>query len=274
MAITTTAIAMIDDFLLRALLGGFGVALAAGPLGCFVLWRRLAYFGDALAHSALLGVALGYVLGLEGPIGVFFVALAIAGLLTLLRRRGLLAGDALLGILSHGALAAGVVLMTLAAALRTDLLAYLFGDILAVGTADLIWIYAGASIALLGLVVLWRPLLGITLDEDLARAEGRPVVALELALMVLMAVFVAVAMKVAGVLLTTALLVVPAATARPLARSPEGMAILAALAGCLAVALGLLASARFDTPAGPSMVLAAVALFALGLVGKRGPRAT
>jgi zinc transport system permease protein len=256
---------MIDDFLVRAAAAGVAVALAGGPLGCLVVWRRMAYFGDALAHGALLGVVLGLAAGIDPQLGTAAICLALALLLILLRRQRRLASDTLLGILSHGALAAGLVGASLMAAFNADLLAYLFGDILAVGTKDLAWIFGASALAIIALAVAWRPLLASTVHEELAMAEGFKVDRANLLLMLAMAGFVAVAMKAVGVLLTTAMLIVPAATARRFARTPEEMAGFASLSGALAVILGLAGATAFDTPAGPSIVLAAMALFAVSL---------
>ncbi len=255
---------MIDDFLLRAGLAGFAVAMAGGPLGCLIVWRRMAYFGDALAHGALLGVVLGLAAGIDPQLGTGALALAMALLLILARRRRRLASDTLLGILSHGALAAGLVGASLMAAFNADLLAYLFGDILAVGRADLYWILGAGALALGALGLAWRPLVAGTVHEELAIAEGLKVDRANLLLMLAMAAFVAVAMKAVGVLLTTAMLILPAAAARRFARSPEEMAGFASLAGVLSVILGLAGAVAFDIPAGPSIVLAALVLFAAG----------
>jgi len=252
-----------EDFILRALLGGVAAALVAGPLGCFVVWRRMAYFGDALAHSALLGVALGFLLGLDLRLGTLAVCLALALLLILLQRPGGLASDTALGILAHTALSAGLVAVSLMERLRADLMGYLFGDILAVTPGDLGWIWGGGALALALLGWLWRDLLALTVHEELAQAEGVPAWRVRLAFMGLIALVVAIAMKIVGVLLITSLLIIPPAAARRFARTPEQMAFLAALLGCAAVAGGLAASLRWDTPAGPSVVLAAAALFAL-----------
>jgi zinc transport system permease protein len=252
-----------DDFVLRALLAGIGLALAMGPLGVFVVWQRMAYFGDTLAHSALLGVGLGILLGLEVSLGIVAVCLTVAVLLVLLRRQRGLADDTLLGILSHGTLALGLVVLAFMEGFRADLLGYLFGDVLAVDRADVIGIYAGGLGALAVLAWLWRPLLSITVHEELARVEGVPVLAVRLAFMALIAVLIAVAMKVVGILLVTSLLIIPAAAARRFARTPEAMALLAALAGVLAVVLGLAGSLAWDLPSGPAIVAAAALLFAL-----------
>lgn len=260
-----------DEFLLRALLAGLGVALVAGPLGAFVVWRRMAYFGDTLAHSALLGVALAYLLSIDLNLGVLITCVAVALILLALQRQQRLASDTLLGILAHTALSLGLVTLAFLETLRVDLMGFLFGDILAVGWRDVALIWAGGLVVLGALALLWRPLLAITVHEELAQVEGVPVVRVRLALTLLLAVVVALAMKVVGILLITSLLIIPAAAARRFSRTPEAMAALAALAGCLAVAGGLAGSLRLDTPAGPSVVVAAALLFAFtGLVPRRG----
>jgi zinc transport system permease protein len=258
--------ARMDDFLLCALLGGLGVALAAGPLGTFIIWRRMAYFGDTLAHSGLLGVVLGAVLHINPQLGVVLTCLLVALALVLLQRQRGLATDTLLGILAHATLSLGLVALAFLETVRVDLVGYLFGDILAINVSDLYWIWGGGLLALAALAGLWRPLLAITVHEELARVEGVAVFPVRLAFMLLIALVIAVAMKVVGILLITSLLIIPAAAARRFAHSPEGMAALASLFGSAAVGLGLWASLRWDTPAGPSVVIAATTLFALGFV--------
>ncbi|WP_018233642.1 zinc ABC transporter permease subunit ZnuB [Thioalkalivibrio thiocyanodenitrificans] len=250
-----------DDFILRALMGGMAVALVAGPLGAFVVWRRMAYFGDTLAHSALLGVALGFLLGISMNLTVIALCTGLAVLLVLLQRQRRLASDTLLGILAHSTLSLGLVAVAFLEGVRIDLMGYLFGDILAVSQTDLAWIFGGGLLALLLLAVLWRPLLAMTVHEDLARVEGVPVMWVSLGFMLLIAVVIAVAMKVVGILLITSLMIIPAATARRLAATPEQMAVLAGVFGALAVAGGVAGSLQWDTPTGPSIVVAAAALF-------------
>jgi zinc transport system permease protein len=263
---------MMESFFLRALIGGIGVALVAGPFGSFVVWRRLAYFGDTLAHSALLGVALGFLLHINLTLGIVVVSLTLVLFLFLLQRQKRLASDTLLGILAHTALSLGLVVLAMMETVRVDLISYLFGDILAVGRVDLAWIFGGGGAALLLLALLWRPLLAVTVHEDLARVEGVPVDAVNLAFMALIAVAVALMMKVVGLILVTSLFIIPAATARRFVNTPEGMALVAALFGCLAVGGGLFASWTWDTPAGPSIVLAAAVWFILShiLPGRSG----
>ena len=254
------------DFLLYALLAGLALAVVAGPLGSFVVWRRMAYFGDTLSHAALLGVALGFLLDVSPTVAVTVGCLLLAGLLGTLPQRQPLASDKLLGILAPSTLSLGLVVLSFMHEVRIDLMAYLFGDLLAISPTDLAWILGGSAAVLALLVTLWRPLLAITVHEELARVEGLPVAGLRLALMLLIAVVIAVAMKIVGVLLITSLLIIPAAAAQRHARSPEQMALGASLLGVLAVCGGLALSWFKDTPAGPSIVVAAAALFLLSFV--------
>ena len=252
-----------DDFLWRALWGGIGVALLVGPLGCFIVWRRMAYFGDTLSHSALLGITLGFLLETNLNLTLLAVCITIALLLVLLQRQKRLATDTLLGILSHSALSLGIVALTFVQGLRIDLSAYLFGDLLTVTQTDLYWVYGGGTLILVMLFFLWRPLLSITLHEELAQVEGIPVARTQLLFMLLVAMVVALSMKIIGVLLITSLLIIPPATAQAFSRTPEQMAFLASLIGCLSVILGLGISWRWDTPTSPSIVVAATGLFML-----------
>ncbi|ABK45670.1 ABC-3 protein [Magnetococcus marinus MC-1] len=256
---------MWNDFMLLAWVAGVGVALVSGPLGCFVVWRRMAYFGDTMAHGALLGVALGLIMALNLTLAVVLVCIAIALILLMLQSNSRVSGDTLLGILSHSALSLGLVGLSFMSGLRVDLMAYLFGDILAVSWQDLGWIYGGGALVLLLLWRIWNPLLALTLHEGLARAEGVPVTQIRLIFMLLIAVVIAVAMKIVGILLITSLLIVPAAAARNLSRSPEQMAGWAVVVGVLAVSGGLWGSLNWDTPSGPSIVVVGLGLFLLSL---------
>jgi zinc transport system permease protein len=258
-----------DDFVVRALLGGLGLAVIAGPLGALVVWRRMAFFGDALSHSALLGITLGFALGIDLTVGIVAVCMVIAALLVSLQRRIRVATDTLLGIFAHSTLSLGLVAIAFMDRLRVDLIAYLFGDILAVTAADLAWIYGGGVIVLGTLILLWRQLLSVTVHEELARIEGVPVERLRLAFVLLIAITVAAAMKIVGVLLITALLIIPPAAARRFARTPEQMAVLAGAIGMIAVAAGVTTSLAADTPTGPSIVVAAMVLFAMTVVMPR-----
>ena len=256
---------MLDDFLVRAGLAGIGVALAAGPLGSMVVWRRMAYFGDATSHAAILGVALALATDLPIGFGTLFVALMMAATVATLAARGW-AMDTTLGVLAHSALALGLVAVSFVPGARLDLSAYLFGDILAVSRSDLGFIWGGA-LAVVGLLIWrWQGLLTATLNEDLAYASGINPDRERLILTLALALTVAVALKVVGALLIAAMLIIPAAAARGVARSPEGMAVMAAGIGALATLGGLAASLAYDTPAGPSIVVIAAAVFSLSAV--------
>lgn len=251
---------MLDDFMVRAALAGVGVALAAAPLGCFVVWRRMAYFGDATAHAALLGVALS--LAFEGPImlGVLAISLVIALLVSTLSGRGL-AEDTLLGVVAHSMLALGLLAVSLMSGVRMDLMAYLIGDILAVSKQDVGIIWVGALCVCTLMFTRWQALLSVTLNPDLATASGINARREQLLMTLALAVVVAVAIKVVGALLISALLIIPAAAARPLSRTPEMMAFLAALIGAAAALGGLAAAFQWDTPTGPTIVSIAAAAF-------------
>ncbi len=257
---------MLDDFFVRALLAGIGLALTTGPLGCFVIWRRMAYFGDTMAHSALLGVALSLLLSLNLMVSVFVVAATISLLLLVLQRRQALSSDALLGILSHATLAIGLVMVAFMSWVRLDLIAFLFGDILAVTVTDIAIVWGGGIFVLVALAYLWRPLLAATVNAELAEAEGLKPERARLIFMLLMALVIAIAMKIVGIMLITALLIIPAAAARRFSATPEVMAVLASVIGAVAVVGGLFGSLTYDTPSGPSIVVAAVILFLASLL--------
>ena len=252
---------MLDDFLIRAALAALGTGLAASVLGCFVVWRRMAYFGDATAHAAILGVALSLTFSVSIFVGVLAVAVAMAVTVHGLSARGQ-AMDVSLGVLAQGALAAGLVAVALLPGARVDLDAYLFGDVLTVGRADLAVIWGGAALVLGVLWRHWSALLTATLNPDLAQAAGIDPKREQLVLTLLLAAVVGVAIKVVGALLITALLIIPAAAARPLAATPEAMARLAAIAGAVSALGGVRVSLWFDTPVGPTIVCVAAALFA------------
>lgn len=263
-----------DDFLLRAALGGVGVALAAGPLGCIVVWRRMSYFGAALAHAALLGVALGFLLDINPTLGILILCLFLGITLIMLERQRLLASDTLLGILAHATLALGLVCVAFMERLRIDLMGYLFGDVLAVSSRDLYVIYGLTIASLVVLAVIWRSLLSATVNEEIAEVEGVSVSRAKTMFVLLLATVIAIGMKIVGVLLIVSLLIIPAAAARRLSATPEGMAIASATIGVLSVLAGLASSFQWDVPTGPMMVVAATAFFAVSLVLPRRRFAT
>ncbi|MGY0149623.1 zinc ABC transporter permease subunit ZnuB [Edwardsiella tarda] len=253
------------ELLLPGWLAGALLALAAGPLGSFVVWRRMSYFGDTLAHASLLGVAFGLLLDVNPFYAVIAVTLVLACALVWLERRPQLAVDTLLGIMAHSALSLGLVVVALMSNVRVDLMAYLFGDLLAVTYQDVVLIAIGVVLVLALLLWQWRALLSMTISPDLAHVDGVPLERTKLLLMLTTALTIGLAMKFVGALIITSLLIIPAATARRFARTPEQMATGAVLVGWLAISGGLALSAWYDTPAGPSVVLCAAFLFMLSL---------
>lgn len=257
---------MLNDFFIRAMMAGVGVALVVGPLGCFVVWRRMAYFGATMSHGALLGVAGAVYAGLDPQIGVLVMGLLVAPALLLLERFAKLATDTLLGILAHATLALGLVLVAFMTWIRIDLMSYLFGDILAVSERDIAVIFGAGAVVLGVLVWLWRPLLASTVSEEIAAAEQMRPQLMRLIFMLLIAMVIAMSMKIVGILLIVSMFVLPPAIARAYANSPERMALFAALAGVLSVVGGLYGSLKLDLPSGPAIVVTAFVLFLASLL--------
>ncbi|MFZ3407651.1 zinc ABC transporter permease subunit ZnuB [Vibrio chagasii] len=256
------------EFLLPSILAGLGIALIAGPLGSFVVWRKMAYFGDTLAHASLMGLALGFLFNINLYFALLICCLMLAVLLVTLQKQKLVATDTLLGILAHSALSLGLVAVSFLDNVRVDLMSYLFGDLLAVSPTDLVFIYAGAGVIGLVLAIFWRPLLSTTVNEDLAAVDGINIDLMRLILMLLVGIVIAVGMKFVGALIMTSLLIIPAATARKFSSTPEQMALFASIIGSIAVCGGLSLSWFYDTPAGPSVVISAAAMFMLSQMVK------
>lgn len=257
---------MFDDFFIRALIAGVGIAIIAGPLGCLVIWRRLSYFGDTLSHSALLGVTLAYAFSINITLSVFVISSIVAILLINLQTRTKLAGDSLLGLLAHSTLAIGLVLIGFLSSIRFDLMGLLFGDILAVTTEDIALVWIGGIIILGILYYIWKSIFSATVNYDLAAAEGmRPEIS-NFIFTLLLAAVIALSIKMIGALLITGLLLIPAAIARNLSNSPKQMIIISVLAGITSVVIGLFTSLELNTASGPSIIVASLALFVLSLI--------
>ena len=256
---------MFDDFFIRALVAGIGVAIVTGPLGCFVVWRRLSYFGDTLAHSALLGVTIAYSFQFNIAFSVFLISSLIALILIKLQKRTNLPGDALLGLLAHSSLAVGLVVIGFLTFIRFDIMGLLFGDILAVNNTDLLIIWLGGGLILLVLKIIWKPLFASTVNYELAEAEGLNPDRAKAVFTILMAALIAISIKMVGLLLITGMLIIPAAMARNVSDSPFKMVLFSIIGGLLSVLIGLFSSLEFNTPSGPSIIAAALFLFILSL---------
>ena len=256
---------MLDDFFIRALIAGIGVAIVTGPLGCFVVWRRLSYFGDTLAHSALLGVTLAYSMEFNIAFSVFIISSLIALTLIQLQKRTNLPGDALLGLLAHSSLAVGLVVIGFLSFIRFDIMGVLFGDILSVNINDLLAIWLGGALILLVLWFIWKPLFASTVNYELAEAEGMKPERMNAIFTILLAALIAIAIKMVGLLLITGMLIIPTAMARNLSNNPKQMVIFSVIGGLLSVLIGLYASFEINTSSGPTIVTVALILFILSL---------
>ncbi len=238
---------MFDDFLFRALIAGIGIALVTGPLGCFVVWRRLSFFGDTLAHSALLGVLLSVAFDLNISLTIFTVSSLIALLLLRLQKTTNLPSDALLGLLSHSSLAVGLVILGFLSFIQFDIMGVLFGDILSVNVNDLLAIWIGGAI--------------------IAEAEGMNPERVNAIFTILLAALIAISIKMVGLLLITGMLIIPTTMARNLSNNPKQMVILSIIGGLLSVFIGLYTSFEINTSSGPTIVVVALILFILSLIG-------
>tara|TARA_B100000963_G_scaffold360221_1_gene390324 strand:- start:81 stop:884 length:804 start_codon:yes stop_codon:yes gene_type:complete len=257
---------MLDDFFIRALLAGIGIALVTGPLGCFIIWRRLSFFGDTLAHAALLGVTMAVFFEINIAFSVFLISSVVALILIKLQKSTKLPGDALLGLLAHSSLAVGLVVIGFLTSIRFDVMGLLFGDILAVNQNDLLLIWIGGAFILLILKFIWKPLFASTVNHELAEAEGMEPNKFNAIFTVLMAAVIAISIKIVGLLLITGMLIMPAAMGRNLSNNPQQMVKLSVIGGLLSVIIGLFSSLQFNTPSGPSIITAALILFCFSLI--------
>ena len=256
---------MFDDFFIRALVAGLGIALVTGPLGCFVIWRRLSFFAGTLAHSSLLGVTLAFSFDINISFSVLLISSALALILLKLQKSTKLPNDALLGLLAHSSLAIGLVVIGFLSYIRFDIMGLLFGDILAVTTDDLLVIWTGGALILIVLKLIWKPLLASTVNYELAEAEGLNPDRAKAIFTILMAAVIAISIKMVGLLLITGMLIIPAAMARNISDSPQKMVLFSIIGGLLSVILGLYSSLEFNTSSGPSIIAAALILFILSL---------
>ena len=257
---------MFEDFIIRAFAAGIGLALITGPLGCFIIWRRLSYFGDTIAHSALLGVVIAYAMNFNLIIAVFAVSCFIALSLLFLQKRTNLPDDALLGLLAHSVLAIGLVLLGILSFIRIDLMGLLFGDILSVNITDVLFVWIGGSIVLIVLILIWRPLFAATVNLELAKAEGLNADLANAIFTILIASVIAISIKIVGILLITGLLIIPAAASRNLSSTPIQMAIISSVIGLVSVVLGLQTSMIWNSPTGPTILAIALGVFILTLI--------
>lgn len=251
------------ELLIPSLITGIALSFITGPLGCFVVWRKMSYFGDTLSHAALLGISFGFLLHINPFYSVIFVIILLAICLVVLETQQKLAIDTLLGILAHSSLSLGIIVISLMSNIRVDLMGYLFGDLLAITFTDMYLIILGVICVMIVLFFYWNKFLFITVNEELAYTNGINIIKTKLILTLLLALTIGLSMKFVGALIITSLLIIPAATARSYAKTPEQMAILAIIVGIFSVIGGLMISVYYDTPTGPSVVIVNALLFIL-----------
>lgn len=254
-------------FLTRALIGVVMLAVLTAVLGVFVVLRRMAFFGDAIAHSSLAGVALGLLFGLDPTVGAIAFSIFIAFGIVFVSRKKILALDTIIGVFFAAAVAIGVLVIG-ELEVRVDLLGFLFGDILALNNTDL-WVIGILGVIVLALIaVATKPLVQIAFQEDLARVTGVPVAVYEYFFMLMLALVIALGIKVAGVILIGPLLIIPAAAAKNIARDFRGMLAFSVLFGVVSGVLGLVGSYVLNTASGPTIILVSSVFFFLTLIAR------
>jgi zinc transport system permease protein len=251
----------VEDFIIRGIVAAIGISIIAGSLGCFVIWKRMSYFSESISHSALLGVSLGIVSGIGIHFGLIIVGVMFASLIVILQQRKFLSNDAILGIFSHIALSLGIVVLSLVGDANTDYFGFLFGDILSITDSDVLWVYSVVVVVGSLLIYFWQRLLLLTLNEELAVAEGLNETLYKLLFMLMIALTVSVSVQIVGVLLITSLLIIPPAIARVFSATPLQMVFGAIVVSIVSVFAGLGVSMNYDLAAGPSIVIALGVIF-------------
>ena len=255
----------LDDFLVRSVIAGLIMVVIAAPMGCLMVWQRLAFLSDTLGHAAVMGVGLGLLLEVTPVFGVLAVALLIVFSLNRVNSFNSALSETTLAIISHTGLAGGIILVGLLPAQSVNLEAILFGDLLATTSADLTRLLITTVVLLLLLLHYWRSFVAVSVSREIAQAEGIEVRKVQLLMYIMIALLVAVMMKVMGVLLIAAMLVIPTSSARLFSRSPEQMVAVSALYGLGALAGGISSSFHFDWQTGPAIVVSATLLLLITL---------
>ncbi len=250
-----------DEILLYAMIGGLALSFITGPLGCFVVWQRMAYFGETVAHGTLLGFVLSQVTQWPLFVCVLAVAASVALVMDQLTHSKKLSSDTGLGIVAHGALAVGIVLISYFGLFNASLHTLLFGDILFIARDQILLLLGCAALFLLVMLWKWRALVAIAVDPAIAASQGVNVRMHRLALVLAIALVVAFSFQWVGVLLFAALLIVPPAAARFVSTNPTGMAVTATALCVCATQTGIQLSFVTDTATGPTIVVVALMLF-------------
>ena len=262
-------IELLDDFVVRSVIAGLLMITIAAPMGCLMVWQRLAFLSDTLGHAAVLGVGLGLWLQLHPMVGVLAVVVLIVISLSRVVSFNNALSETTLAVISHSGLAAGLILLGTMPSQTISLESILFGDLLATTVTDLGLIFATVVILVFLLLQHWRSFVAVSVSREVAQAEGIEVRRLQFLMYLMIALLVAVMMKVMGVLLIAAVLVIPTSSARLLSKSPEQMVLISALFGAASLGGGMLSSFQFDWQTGPAIVLSAAVLLIVTLLVKR-----
>ncbi|CRK85667.1 High-affinity zinc uptake system membrane protein ZnuB [Candidatus Providencia siddallii] len=244
---------------------GVLLSIAAGPLGSFIIWRHMSYFGDTLAHASLLGISLGLLLNINPFFTIIVVTLLLTFILVLLEKNPEFTTDSMLGIIAHSSLSIGLVIISFMKNIRVELISYLFGDLLSVDYKDIIILLIGVLINSILLFFNWKSLLSVTINHELAFSDGINIQKNNLLLMLMIALTISISMKFVGALIITSLLIIPPSAARRFSNTPEQMSFIAILLGVISITTGLIFSAYYDTPVGPSVVICSTFLFIISL---------
>ena len=259
----------LDDFLVRSILAGLMMVSIAAPMGCLMVWQRLAFLSDTLGHAAVLGVGIGLLLEVNPMFGVLAVVILIVFSLSQVANFNNALSETTLAIISHTGLAGGLILLGALPSNSVSLEAILFGDLLATTRSDLLMILVTTLILLVLLIRHWRPFVALSVSREIAQAEGISVRKEQFLMYMMIALLVAVLMKVMGVLLIAAMLVIPTTSARLLSQNPEQMVWFSAAFGILSLAGGITGSFQFDWQTGPSIVLSATIFLVVTLLVTR-----
>lgn len=241
-----------ENFIINAIIASVAIAVLTGPFGCFVVWKKISYFGDSLAHSVIFAVALSVTLNINLYLSLFLFSICYSSILVLSQKNYSM--DSLLGIFSHGFLSLGLVITSLMET-RIDLFALLFGDILAVSRIDIILLYCLALFSIIWFILKWKQLLMITINEDLAAVEGINSNLINFQFNFLLSLVICLSIQIVGIILVTSMLIIPPAIARYLSSNPKNMIIYSSFIAVASLLLGLINSMNFDIPTGPSIIL-------------------
>ena len=258
-----------DDFLVRSVLAGLIMILIAAPMGCLIVWQRLAFLGDTLGHAAVLGVGIGLMLEVKPIFGVLLIVVLLVVSLSRVSSFNNALTETTLAIIAHTGLAGGIILLGFVSDRSINLEAILFGDLLAISLDDLKALFFTTLILLAGLVIHWRSFVALSVSREIAQAEGIEVKKTQFLMYTMIALLVAVMIKVMGVLLIAAMLVIPTTSARLFSRGPEQMVVLSGFFGLGALFGGLAGSFHLDWQTGPSIVVCATLLLLASLVVRR-----